>query len=335
MDYDNLGKEIAAACGRSDPLETFVTNEPDEAEAFIRDFVHEDGESKVDILGFDAEFVVVKGRPRQLCVLQLATQMHVLVAHVKEWTELPELFQHVLTSPDVLKVGSNIFAAEVNVVKDKFGIDIGDGCIDTRNALMRSCVPPLTGCGLKQLAQVVLGLKDWSEAENMKIARTNWRKYPLDQDQLVYAAIDAVVSRDLFLALYARRLSEEQLSLAATVPESGREWKLFREKFEHLWDNWEIQLPVSMEDVLQIEPAVNDDNVRRWMHQLIGMRYRARGHPLKQSALQRQARQAKLIEQENEPAVVNLQQAQEEPETAQFELESSAPADVADATSGD
>ncbi|XP_047489596.1 exonuclease 3'-5' domain-containing protein 2-like isoform X1 [Penaeus chinensis] len=157
-------------------------------------------------IGFDCEWVQVRGKRRPVALLQLASCSGtcVLVRLLQMKTSIPQTLKEFLADETILKVGvgpmedSNYLAADYNIqVK---------GCVDLRHlVLMSHTLSPEPksklkpkGMGLNALSQYYLEQtldKDW------RVRASDWEAEELTQRQKNYAAEDALVGIHILVAL--------------------------------------------------------------------------------------------------------------------------------------
>lgn len=157
-------------------------------------------------IGFDCEWVQVRGKRRPVALLQLASCSGtcVLVRLLQMKPSIPQTLKEFLADETILKVGvgpmedSNYLAADYNVqVK---------GCVDLRHLVLMShtfSLEPKTklkpkGMGLNALSQYYLEQtldKDW------RVRASDWEAEELTQRQKNYAAEDALVGVHILVAL--------------------------------------------------------------------------------------------------------------------------------------
>lgn len=147
---------------------------------------------KETLLGFDTETrpAFRKGESYLPSLLQLGGENHVWLFHLQKLNRLTPLFA-VLANPDVRKAGVAIDRdllelKELEDFRPAGFTDIGKlaeekGCLKT---------------GLRPLAAMLLNGRVSKGAQV-----SNWAAYPLSRKQITYAATDAWVSRNLYLAL--------------------------------------------------------------------------------------------------------------------------------------
>ncbi|XP_076035401.1 exonuclease 3'-5' domain-containing 2 [Oratosquilla oratoria] len=162
------------------------------AEAFKREC------QQLGVVGFDCEWVQVKGHRRPVALLQLAssqgTCLLIRLALIKE--ELPESLTSFLKDTRVLKLGVGCNDDSIYLERDH-SIQV-QGCVDLRfivqeqqkkSDTVKDANKGYDGLGLKSLAQTFLGItlnKDW------RVRGSDWEAPVLTARQVSYAAADAL-----------------------------------------------------------------------------------------------------------------------------------------------
>ncbi|CAJ1398632.1 unnamed protein product [Effrenium voratum] len=147
-------------------------------------------------LGFDTEW----GAEGQVALLQLATESVCLLCLLPEVSlqDCPTL-KAMLVDPSFIKVGVAV-ALDADLLKEQFQVSV-KGCLDlSRLAFREGRVGGSQPIGLAALSQLLLGLE---LSKDPAIRRSNWGLRPLSQQQLHYAARDALAGRDCAKALAA------------------------------------------------------------------------------------------------------------------------------------
>jgi len=145
-----------------------------------------------DILGFDTETKpsFKKGKINPPSLLQLATEKAVYIFQISK-NFFPELIQTILSDKDTVKSGvavrdDIIGLKRLNEFTEAGFVDIGE--ISKKIGLPTN--------GLRNLAVNLLGFRISKSCQ-----KSNWGKKKLSQQQILYAATDAWVSRQLFLQM--------------------------------------------------------------------------------------------------------------------------------------
>ncbi len=154
-----------------------------------------------NVLGFDTESrpSFQRGQNFPVSVVQLSTADCALVIQLGGLKRVDRLFR-LLADPKVLKVG---IALDQDLVKlrhihpfEPAGfVDVGR--LATRHGFKKS--------GLRGLAAIMMGVRVSKGAQ-----RSNWAREQLTQAQIAYAATDAWISRELYLAMRAKGLTDEK-----------------------------------------------------------------------------------------------------------------------------
>lgn len=144
------------------------------------------------VLGFDTETrpAFKKGQKYAPALIQLAAQDTVFVFQLKH-LGFPEALRNILADPGIIKAGVSL-AYDVRELRQLEFFDpagfIELGTLARERGIVNN--------GLRGLAAVVLGFRITKSAQT-----TNWARDILSDAQIVYAATDAWVGRELFTAL--------------------------------------------------------------------------------------------------------------------------------------
>lgn len=151
--------------------------------------------SRETLLGFDTETKPVfrAGVSHPPALVQLAGEQQAWIFQLRNLKALNELFA-ILSNPRITKAGVALAddlkkLKEVHDFKPAAFAEVGD--------LARKL--GYTQTGLRTLAGLVLGFR-----VSKREQRSNWARQQLTQSQITYAATDAWVSRELYLALSQR-----------------------------------------------------------------------------------------------------------------------------------
>lgn len=146
--------------------------------------------SRETVLGFDSETrpAFVKGESYPPALLQLAGSKEVYIFQLTR-LKLPKMVRKILADPAIIKAG-------VSIDHDKRKLqDLGRfhpaGFVDLGDVARYAGIK---NHGLRGLAAVVLGFSISKQSQ-----RSNWAREVLTPGQLIYAATDAWVSRELYL----------------------------------------------------------------------------------------------------------------------------------------
>eukprot|EP00435_Cladocopium_sp_Y103_P048528 s781_g14.t1 len=156
-------------------------------------------------VGFDTEW----GSQGQVALVQLATESMCLLCLLPEVSlhDCPSLMA-MLSNPHHIKVGVAV-VLDADLLKEQFKIEVR-GCLDlSRLAAREGEVSSSQPLGLAALTQLLLGFE---LSKDPAIRRSNWGQRPLSQQQLEYAARDALAGRDCARIL-ARKCRPAELQL--------------------------------------------------------------------------------------------------------------------------
>lgn len=149
-----------------------------------------DALSAEHILGFDTETKpsFEKGKPHPPSLLQLAVEDAVFIFQFSV-LPFPDGLQHILSAPDIVKAGVAV-RDDVKALQELTPFEAA-GFVDLGEESRRL---GFHTNGLRNLAANLMGFRVSKSAQ-----RSNWGKRELSPQQLVYAATDAWVSREIYL----------------------------------------------------------------------------------------------------------------------------------------
>ena len=211
-------------------LDIVTTADPEECERWVRDFRKSGG----DCLGLDIEWKsnTAKGqRPEPVATLQLATETSALVLQVLYFDPSGcAALRELLADETVLKLGVGIKPDFLKLFKDcnlhcRGGLDLSKHFKSTLGLKIREEI------GLKRLAKFVLGF-DMDKPKSL--SRSDWSTASLEEDQVTYAALDAVVACRVFEKL-RRCDAHEQWGIATRTRYFLQKTFAFRKLKQQSW----------------------------------------------------------------------------------------------------
>ncbi|MBF0450254.1 MAG: 3'-5' exonuclease domain-containing protein 2 [Candidatus Magnetomorum sp.] len=145
-----------------------------------------------NILGFDTETKpsFKKGKVNPPSLLQLATDQAVFIFQISK-KFFPDIIQSILSDPEIIKSG---VAVRDDITGLKRLSDFSDAGFVDIGEISKSI--GLQTNGLRNLAVNLLGFRISKSCQ-----KSNWGKKKLSQQQILYAATDAWVSRKLFVEM--------------------------------------------------------------------------------------------------------------------------------------
>ena len=169
------------------PIE--LANEPEAVAAACRELAQE------EVLGFDTETrpTFRKGEFYQPSLIQLADARRVYLFQLREG-RIPDPLKALLGNPAVLKAG---VALDYDLKQLRAMDDFEPGGFAPLEPLARKL--RIKNRGLRGLAAALLGFRISKRAQC-----SNWSRTELTEAQILYAATDAWVSRQLYLELRKR-----------------------------------------------------------------------------------------------------------------------------------
>ncbi len=144
-------------------------------------------------LGFDTETrpAFRKGLVYKLALVQLSTASHSLLFRLQAQNLSPEI-KSILEDKKVLKIGAALRDDVSTLQKSQGKMNLG-GFVDLQNIVHQWGIQEKS---VKKLSAIVLGGKI-SKAQRL----SNWEAARLTHSQMVYAATDAWVCREIYLRL--------------------------------------------------------------------------------------------------------------------------------------
>uniref|UniRef100_A0A2C9LLN1 3'-5' exonuclease domain-containing protein n=1 Tax=Biomphalaria glabrata TaxID=6526 RepID=A0A2C9LLN1_BIOGL len=158
------------------------------------------------VIGLDCEWV----HKNKVALLQLAsaTDTCILVCMNKLFPSLPASLRALLADKSILKVGVAVVDDGKRLEKD-YGLKV-NGCVDLRHVLKRIRQHFICQSkGLQGLARGVLGV-DIVKTKSIRCG--NWETEKLSEEQVHYAATDAAVAIDIFLAMVNKKMKHSLLN---------------------------------------------------------------------------------------------------------------------------
>ncbi len=145
------------------------------------------------LLGFDTEKrpCFTKGHSEPTSLLQLGGAHTVFIFKLLELKRLPRRVAEILADPTIIKTGVAV-RDDIRELREVLDFEPA-GFVDLSEEARSSGV---IACGLRNLAANFLGLR-----VSKKERCSNWARVELTHQQITYAATDAWVSRELYLAM--------------------------------------------------------------------------------------------------------------------------------------
>lgn len=168
--------------------ECVIVEHPDQVAQALNDLCSE------SVIGFDTEtkpnFKKGKSNTNQVALLQLANSRVVYLFRLKK-TGLPPALIQFFKNPSILKIGVAIHE-DLNALK-KVQPFFEAGFVDLQKMAK---VYGIDSMSLKKLAAIVLSVRI-SKSQQL----SNWESDSLSPQQVVYAATDAWLCREIYLSL--------------------------------------------------------------------------------------------------------------------------------------
>jgi|LSQX01.2.fsa_nt_gb ribonuclease D len=165
---------------------TIIVTNAEDAEIASEELMQE------DIFGFDTETkpVFVSGKSNSIAIIQIASSEKVYIFHVKRFP-IKGKFKEFLESPKYLKVGvairddvKKIYKYHKVQTEASFDLTV----LSKERGILEA--------GLRTLTARVFGRKI-SKRQQL----SNWDNFPLSESQIIYAATDAWLCRELYFEL--------------------------------------------------------------------------------------------------------------------------------------
>lgn len=171
-----------------------VVNTTEDAENCIEEI------SKEDFFGFDAETkpVFVSGRENKVSIIQIAGKNKVWIFHILQF-KIGVKFKRFLENEKLLKIGVAI-GDDVKKIYRSNGVLIKGAYDLTQLSKSKGIVEN----GLKTLTARLLNHK-----LSKKQQTSNWELFPLTEAQILYAATDAWICRELYVRLLSLPSNEK------------------------------------------------------------------------------------------------------------------------------
>lgn len=170
--------------------ECVIVDHPDQVAEAIHDLCSE------SVIGFDTEtkpnFKKGKSNTNKVALLQLANSRVVYLFRLKK-TGLPPALIQLFTNPSILKIGVAIHE-DLNALK-KVHPFMEAGFVDLQKMAK---IYGIDSMSLKKLAAIVLSVRI---SKNQQLS--NWESEMLSPQQIIYAATDAWLCREIYLRLKA------------------------------------------------------------------------------------------------------------------------------------
>ncbi|GFS01716.1 exonuclease 3'-5' domain-containing protein 2 [Elysia marginata] len=177
-----------------------IVNKPEEWDQIYDDLMKDI--RHIRVLGLDCEWVQKK--PVALLQLAAPSGLCVLVRLFKLGSSLPTTLRSLLADKSILKVGVAV-TDDGNKLFQSYGLQVS-GCVDLRHMLRRvRGVFHCSSMGLKGLASGVLDV-DIGKSQNIRCG--NWEAERYSDEQIKYAATDALVAVDIFVQIVYAKIAQ-------------------------------------------------------------------------------------------------------------------------------
>ncbi|XP_060553389.1 exonuclease 3'-5' domain-containing protein 2-like isoform X2 [Ruditapes philippinarum] len=155
----------------------------------------------IKAVGFDCEWVFV-GHRLPVALIQIATHDgYCVLVRVFQLKSIPVTLRQFLSDKSILKVGVASRDDGRKLLKD-YGIMVS-GCVDLRHILARTRA---FQCPSQSLQGIAKGVLDVSMVKDQTIRCGDWEAEQLSQEQISYAADDALIGIDVFMHLISVKI---------------------------------------------------------------------------------------------------------------------------------
>ena len=169
------------------------------------------------VVGFDVEWrpPFKAGAHNKVALVQLATTSSVMLVQLNRFPDFPEALADIIKSDRVVKVGVGVLE-DLKLLKKDYGVafstfhDLGTAAkrLNQRVTAAGDDSQPLPATyGLQSMAKAFLGV---DVAKPKRIRMGNWESRVLSSEQVVYAAYDALISRDVYTYLQDTGIMSEE-----------------------------------------------------------------------------------------------------------------------------
>ena len=148
------------------------------------------------MVGLDTEWFpdLLPGLHSKTAVLQLGFSHKCFVFSLIHMQACPQVVADLLGDASILKTGQEVIY-DVERMEDDYGVSV-NGLVELKDIADRNNLPKSS---LADLYQLVTG-EDMKKPR--KVTMSNWEKKPLTSQQISYAALDALVSRETLMGLH-------------------------------------------------------------------------------------------------------------------------------------
>ena len=162
------------------------------------------------VIGFDMEWVPSRKKQSEnkTAVIQICTQPNkdCFVFHIAKIGGIPVMLKTLIENKNIVKTGIGVGRDLWKLYKD-FDIDwraTQNSCVDLSELAKALSIFPDTGSNwsLQALTKRILA-KSLSKSKTLQLG--NWDAFPLNSDQIQYAALDAYISLCLYETLHKQK----------------------------------------------------------------------------------------------------------------------------------
>jgi ribonuclease D len=169
--------------------QTIVVSSGSEADSAVESL------SKCKILGFDMEWkpVFTRGATSPIAIIQLSSGDVCVIFPLKRLNGMPYSLRNLLIDPSIIKIGCGTRNDELKLLRE-YRLEVAS-LVDVNDIAINLGI---TKIGLRNLSMSMLHVV---MPKGRKVTTSNWERWPLTDSQIRYAALDAVITRRIYLAL--------------------------------------------------------------------------------------------------------------------------------------
>ena len=154
------------------------------------------------VAGFDLEWPVsyVKNKEDKVAVVQICIDLKCCyIFQVSEMISFPPMLKKLIENENFVKVGVNI-KGDILKLGRNFGIDVDKAMISSVDlgTLANSVFDKLENWSMDALSRFLF---EATVSKIPKVRKSKWNNFPLSQQQLNYAALDAYLSLKIYKEL--------------------------------------------------------------------------------------------------------------------------------------
>jgi len=147
------------------------------------------------IVGLDTEWLPEFGLTHsKTAILQLAFSTHCFIIQLLHLSRMPRVLAEILADPTIYKIGHEVHHDATRLQQD-YGLHVA-GLIELRDLEIEY------GCPRKSLAGAYEHVFRIPMPKDKRVTLSNWERYHLTEQQIAYAALDAIASRSILFEFF-------------------------------------------------------------------------------------------------------------------------------------